>query len=114
MITDGVLLTDDAEIRSPALRLDYRGTVAMDRRVNARVEAQVLRDVWLIGPIVSTVLWPFAKMFEYKVEGTLSHPRTELLYFGKPAGAPVQSNSGFQRTTPEKHTGPAESPARGP
>jgi len=114
MITDGVLLTDDAEIRSPALRLDYRGTVDMDGRVNARVEAQVLRDVWLIGPIVSTVLWPFAKMFEYKVEGTLSHPRTELLYFGKTAGAPVQSNSGFQRATPEKHTGPAESPARGP
>jgi hypothetical protein len=81
------------------MRLEYRGSVDLDGNVNARVEAQVLRDVWLIGPIVSTVLWPFAKMFEYKVTGTLAQPKTELLYFGKLA------------TTPETETPPEKRPA---
>ena len=100
-ITNGVIYSADTEIRSPALRLEYRGAVDLDGNVNARVEAQVLRDVWLIGPIVSTVLWPFAKMFEYKVTGTLAHPKTELLYFGKLAGTPETETS-----LPEKRTSP--------
>jgi hypothetical protein len=101
MITNGVLLSEDAEIRSAAMRLDYRGTVDMEGRVNARVEAQVLRDVWLIGPIVSTVLWPFAKVFEYKVGGTLAQPKTELLYFGKPPASSPPGSTPAQ-TAPEK------------
>ena len=46
----------------------------------ARVEAELLRDVWLVGPLVSTVLWPVTKMFEYKVSGTLSQPKLEPVY----------------------------------
>ena len=94
------------------MRLLYRGTVDIDGNVNARVEAQVLRDVFLIGPIVSTVLWPFAKMFEYKVTGTLAQPRTELLYFGRPGESPVPPSSyPFDPTQPGLPSGP---PAKGP
>ncbi len=83
LINNGVLRTDDTEIRSPAMRLRYRGTVNLDGDVNARVEAELLRDMWLVGPLVSTVFWPFSKMFEYKVSGSVTQPHTELLYLGK-------------------------------
>jgi hypothetical protein len=82
-ITNGVIWSDDLEIRSPAMRLQYRGAVDLEGKVNASVEAQVLRDVWLIGPIVSSVFWPFTKMFEYQMTGPLSQPKIEPLYFGR-------------------------------
>jgi hypothetical protein len=110
-ITNGVIFSDDAEIRSPAMRLLYRGAADIDGNVNATVEAQVLRDVFLIGPIVSTVLWPFAKMFEYRVTGTLAQPHTELLYFGKSGGSPVPPNYPFDPTE-KGFTG--QPPAKGP
>jgi hypothetical protein len=80
-ITNAVIHSDDLEIRASALRLRYRGNVALDGQVNARVEAEALRDMWVVGPLVSTVLWPVTKMFEYRVTGTLNQPRTEPLYF---------------------------------
>ena len=65
VITNGVIFSDDLEIRSAAMRMQYRGTVDFDGRLRARVEAELLRDVWLVGPLVSTVLWPITNMFEY-------------------------------------------------
>ena len=80
VITNGVILSDDLEIRSTAMRLQYRGTVDLEGRLNARVEAGLLRDMWLVGPLVSTVLWPVTKMFEYKVTGTLDVPQSEPVF----------------------------------
>jgi hypothetical protein len=80
VITNGVVRSDDLEIRSPAMRLQYRGTVDFDARVNARVEAEMLRDMWLVGPFVSTVLWPVTKLFEYKLSGSLSQPKMEQAF----------------------------------
>ncbi|HWX22779.1 MAG TPA: AsmA-like C-terminal region-containing protein [Candidatus Binatia bacterium] len=79
VVTNGIIRSDDLEIRSPAMRLEYRGTVALDGHLNARVEAELLRDMWLLGPLVSTVFWPVTKLFEYKVTGVLSDPKTEPL-----------------------------------
>jgi hypothetical protein len=62
------------------MRVEYRGTVTVDGQMNARVEAELLRDMWLVGPVVSTVLWPVTKLFEYKVTGGLSQPKIEPLY----------------------------------
>jgi hypothetical protein len=76
-ITNGVIRSSDVDIRSLALRLQYRGTVDFDGRVKAKVEAGLLRDVWLVGPVVSTVFWPVTKLFEYKVSGTLREPKAE-------------------------------------
>jgi len=39
------------------MRLEYRGTVDLEGQVNARVEAQLLRDVWGVGPIISSLFW---------------------------------------------------------
>jgi hypothetical protein len=79
-ITNGILRTDNLEIRSSAMRLQYKGTVDLDGRVNARVEAVLLKDMWGVGPLLSYVLWPITKMFEYKVTGTLAQPKLEPLY----------------------------------
>lgn len=81
VIRNGVIRSDDLEIRSPAMRLEYRGSVDLEGHMNARVEAELLRDMWLVGPVVSTVLWPVTKLFEYKVTGGLSQPKIEPLYF---------------------------------
>ncbi len=80
VIQNGVIRSDDLEIRSPAMRLEYRGSVDLQAQVNARVDAELLRDVWLLGPIFSTVLWPVTKVFEYKVTGSLELPKTEPVY----------------------------------
>ncbi len=82
-ITNSVIHSDDLEIRASAVRLQYRGDVDFDRNVNARVEAEVLRDAWFIGRFVSLALTPLSKLFEYKVTGNLGNPQTEPLYIPK-------------------------------
>lgn len=79
-ITNSVIFSDNLEMRAPAMRLQYQGTVGLDGQVNARIEAELLRDTWLIGRVVSLVLWPVTKMLEYRVTGNLSNPKAEPLY----------------------------------
>jgi hypothetical protein len=80
VITNGVIFSDDLDIRSTGMRMQYRGTVDLEGRLHARVEASLLRDMWLVGPLVSTVFWPVTKMFEYKVTGTLDDPKTDPVF----------------------------------
>jgi hypothetical protein len=79
-VTNGVFYSDNLDIRSTGMRLQYRGTLDVEGNVNARVEAGLLRDVWVVGPVISTVLWPFSKFFEYKVSGSLDQLKLEPLY----------------------------------
>jgi hypothetical protein len=79
-ITNSVLHFDHLEMRSPLLRLQFRGTVDLTGKIDAIVEAEPLRDTWLIGPLVRLTLKPMTKLFEYKVTGTLKEPKKEPLY----------------------------------
>jgi hypothetical protein len=81
IITNSVVISDNLEIRSPLMRMQYRGTVGFSGNVDARVEAELLRDAWIVGRLVSFALSPLTKLFEFKVTGTLSEPRSEPLYF---------------------------------
>jgi hypothetical protein len=83
IITNGVVFTDTLEIRSLIARLNYVGTVDLRQSVNARVTAQLLRDTWAIGPLISTVLWPVSKLFEYQITGTLKDPKAAPVYVPK-------------------------------
>jgi hypothetical protein len=80
VITNGYIFSNDLQIRTGGTRLKYRGTVDLESRVNARVEAELLRDMWAVGPLVSVLFTPVAKMFEYKVSNTLGDPKMEPVY----------------------------------
>ena len=82
-MTNGVIFSDSLEIRSTMMRLQYAGTVDLRENVNARVTAQLLRDTWVVGPLVSTALWPVSKLFEFHVTGTLKNPKSEPVYVPK-------------------------------
>jgi hypothetical protein len=83
VITNGVLSTDNLEIRSSGFRLLYRGTIDTKKRLNARVEANLLRDTPVFGFFLSWMLTPLDKLFEYRVTGTLQKPITKPLYIPK-------------------------------
>lgn len=81
--TNSVLRTEDLEVRSSTVRLKYTGTVGLDSRLDARMEAELLKDLPVLGPMLSAALTPFTKLFEYRVRGTLSNPVAEPLYVPK-------------------------------
>ena len=80
VITNGMIYTDSLEIRSTMTRLEYSGTIDLQQNVNAHVTAHLLRDTWMVGPLVSTVLWPVSKLFEYRVTGPLQAPKSVPVY----------------------------------
>jgi hypothetical protein len=79
-MTNGVAFSDNLEIRSTMTRLEYTGTMDLKGNVSAHATAQLLRDTWVVGPLVSTALWPVSKLFEYKISGTLGKPESEPVY----------------------------------
>jgi len=81
--TNGMIYSDSLNIRSTMMQLDYTGTMDMQENVNARVTARLLRNTWGIGPVVSTMLWPVSKLFEFHVTGTLKNPKSEPMYVPK-------------------------------
>jgi hypothetical protein len=62
------------------MRMRFGGTVDFDRRIDGRMEAELLRNVPGIGLVISKILWPVTKIFEYKITGTLEQPKTEPVY----------------------------------
>lgn len=80
VITNSIISTKDLDIRASAMRLYYTGTVDFDANVNARMEASLFRDAWVVGRVFSLALTPLTKLLEYKVTGTLGNPKSEPLY----------------------------------
>jgi hypothetical protein len=107
VITNGVVFSQDFDIHCTGMRLKYRGTVDLESRLNAKVEAELLRDMWLVGPFVSTLLWPVTKMFEYKVNGTLETPKMEPVFIvPKIMLMPFHPFRTFKGPRPEENSSP--------
>ena len=83
VISNSVIRSDNLEMRAPAMRLQYRGTVDFDGQVRARVTAEPLRGAPVIGPVINVALWPVTKLFQYKITGTLADPKPEPVYIPK-------------------------------
>jgi hypothetical protein len=79
VVTNGMVATDNLEIRSTDFRLLYRGTLNTEKELDARVEAKVLRDFPIFGRVFSFAISPLSRLFEYKVGGTLDAPTRQLL-----------------------------------
>ena len=80
LITNSVISTRDFDIQATAMRMHFAGTLDFEKRINSRVEAELLRDLPGIGLLLSKILWPVTKIFEYEVTGTLGDPKAEPLY----------------------------------
>jgi hypothetical protein len=89
VMTNGVIFTDTLDIRSMTTRVQYIGTVTLDLQLDARAQAQLLRNVPLFGWIVSAVLSPVGKAFECKVTGPLGKPKIEPVYVPRMLLAPL-------------------------
>jgi hypothetical protein len=79
-ISNSVVHSKDVEVHATGMRMHFEGLFAFDGRVDARVEAELFRDFPGIGLLLSKVLWPVTKVFEYKVSGTLNQPKAEPVY----------------------------------
>jgi hypothetical protein len=80
IITNSVVHTTDLEINTTGMRMQFSGTIDFNRNINGTMEAELLRNVPAIGFLISKILWPVTKIFEYKITGPLEQPRTEPLY----------------------------------
>jgi len=79
-ITNGVIYSNPLEIDTAMTRLEYSGTVDLRENVNALVTAQLLHNLWGVGPVISTIFYPVTKLFEYKITGTLENPKKDPVY----------------------------------
>ena len=86
-ITNSVIYSDDLQLHAPAIEMWYQGRVDFKGRVDATVQARLLRETPLFGPMLDLALLPFTKLFEYQVTGTLSEPKSEPRVQGHPAPA---------------------------
>lgn len=87
-MTNSVMATRDMEVHATGMRMQFDGTVDFDGNLNGRVEAELLRDTPGLGWLVSKVLWPVTKVFEYRITGTLGNPKTKPLFIPKALLAP--------------------------
>ncbi|NBR84289.1 MAG: hypothetical protein EBS84_01050 [Proteobacteria bacterium] len=105
ILTNSVIYTKNLEINSSPARLHYDGTVDFAGRVNAVVEAEMFRDTFLVGPILSFLTSPMTKVFEYKVTGSLANPKSEPRFIPKFLLLPLRPFQTIREfLTPEKST----------
>ena len=113
-ITNRTVRSQDMEFRSASMRLQATGTVDFDSRLDAVMRAELLRDVPLLGPLVSLALSPMTKLFEYDVRGTLGKPETSPSHVPSVLMAPLRPLQTFRSlmpSEPEKPT-PGDPPKR--
>lgn len=111
-ITNSVLASTDLEINASGMRMQYEGTVDFESRIHGRMEAELFRDVPLLGLLVSKVLWPVTKLLEYKVAGSLSDPKTSPLYIPKVFLMPFHPIRTLQELLPDEKKAPPEPPPK--
>jgi len=82
-IEKSLVKTRNLEFRAPVFRLAYEGSVDFEGKLDARAEALMFRDTWVLGPVLSATLWPVAKVFETKIAGELANPKVEFAHIPK-------------------------------
>ncbi len=77
-ITNRVVKSKDLELKSPVVRMRFQGEVGFDAHLDTRMEAELLRDMPVLGGLVSLVLKPFTKLLEFDVRGRLGKPEADF------------------------------------
>lgn len=112
--TNSVLSTRDLSVRSPAMRLAYRGTVDLAAALDARMEAELFRDAPLICPLLRVVLTPLTKLFVYDVKGTLKKPIADPRYVPKFILIPLRPFKFLKDLLPKEDPSETEPPSQRP
>ena len=108
ILTNSVIYTKNLQIHSPPARLHYDGTVDFTGAVNANIEAEMFRDTFLLGPMLSFLTSPMTKVFEYRVTGSLANPKSEPRFIPKFLMLPLRPFQTIREfLTPEKPASPA-------
>ncbi|HTB82010.1 MAG TPA: AsmA-like C-terminal region-containing protein [Candidatus Sulfotelmatobacter sp.] len=82
-MTNGVAHADPLVIHTKTMELDYTGTVDLSGAVNAHVTARILKNMPVVGSLVSLVLMPVGKIFECQVTGQVYNPKVTPVYIPK-------------------------------
>jgi hypothetical protein len=82
-ITNSVIYSDDLKIETLMARLRYWGTINLKGMVDARRVAELLRNTWVVGPVISLALWPVSKTFQYHITGSIHDPKSDPVYIPK-------------------------------
>lgn len=83
IVTNGVVNSNDLKVETLMARLRYWGTINMKGTVNARMEAEMFRNAWVVGPVLSFALWPVSKTFEYQITGSIHKPKSNPVFIPK-------------------------------
>ncbi len=103
IVTNSVIYTKNLSINSPPAHLHYDGTVDFVGNVNANIEAELFRDTFLVGPLISLLTTPMTKVFEYRVTGSLANPKSEPRFIPKFLLLPLRPFQTIREfLTPEK------------
>jgi hypothetical protein len=108
-VEGGKVYTDDMEVRAPAFRLKYKGSVDFDGNLDAKVEAELFRNTWVFGRMISAAFWPLTKVLESKVTGNLGAPKSEFAHIPKVMLFPLRPIQTIKELSKdkEKETAPA-------
>lgn len=110
IITNGVIDSEDLKIETLMARLRYHGTIDLRGIVDARMEAELLRNTWVLGPVLSLALWPVSKTFEYRITGTVHDPKSAPLYIPKVFFFPLHPVQTLKELIPEQTAQPTNGP----
>lgn len=106
-ITNRVVISRDLELKSPAMRMRFNGEVGFDAHLDSRMEVEPLRDIPVVGGLVSTVLRPFTKLLEFDVKGRLGRPEADFRHVPAFILAPLRPIQTLKALFPEEATEPA-------
>jgi hypothetical protein len=80
VFTNGTLSSDDIEVRCTGFRMNVRGSVDKNKKINARLEAILSRETPVLGPVLSLAFTPLSKLFEYHISGPWNNPELEPVF----------------------------------
>lgn len=106
-ITNRVVRSNDLELRSPAMRMRFQGEVGFDARLDSRMEVELLRDIPVVGGLMSTVLKPLTKLLEFGVKGRLGKPEADFRHVPSFILAPLRPWQTLKALFPEEQPEPA-------
>ncbi len=110
-ITNSVVRSDNLKIHLPTVRIAGSGEVhILGTNLNARIEAYVLRDTWVLGQVVSVLFSPITKAFVYRLSGSVNKLdiKSESIYLA-PVNA-VKGMFGRDKEPPRKKNGDSPLP----